>query len=70
VDFLVVWPIILVFSAIFWAMIFLNTYRHFPKMDEFQRFKLGAENATLLTVVLVGAVVLALYCLVSYGFSK
>jgi uncharacterized membrane protein len=34
------------FFVALWLMIFLNTYRHFPKMEPKERMKLSIVNAT------------------------
>jgi hypothetical protein len=60
-ELIVVSPIVLCFAAILWAMVFLNTYCHFPKMDERQRLTMSLSSATILTLVLVAAVYAALY---------
>jgi len=54
-------PIIAIFGAIFWLMIFLNTYSHFPKMNPEERLWLCIVNATVLTVMLMSIVYLALW---------
>ena len=58
---LAVSPALLCFAAIAWAMFFLETYRHFPKMDGRQRLMMSLGNATLLTLALVAAVYAGLY---------
>nr|AQS28351.1 hypothetical protein [uncultured archaeon] len=44
-----------------WLMIFLNTYRHFPKMERGERLRLSAINATVPTLILIGIIYLALW---------
>jgi len=46
-------PIMVVFGVIGWVMIFLETYRHFPKMDAGKRMALSLTNATAMTVMFV-----------------
>lgn len=52
------------FGTLFWIMIFLGTYRHFPKMNKSQRIMMSAASATLLTIILLAVSYLALIFLV------
>jgi len=42
-------PVLLVFSAIEWLIIFLETYRHFPKMEENKRIRNSIIDASIFT---------------------
>ena len=44
-------PVLLVFSVIEWLIIFLETYHHFPKMEENKRIKNSIIDATTFTSV-------------------
>jgi len=54
-------PIVIAFGISFWLMIFLNTYRHFPKMNKENMIWMSIVNATVLTLILIGLVYLALW---------
>jgi len=54
-------PIAIGFGIPFWLMIFLNTYRHFPKMNKENMIWMSIVNATVLTLILIGLVYLALW---------
>jgi len=58
-------PIILTFGTALWLMVFLNTYRHFPKMNPTERLWLCIENATFLTLILIGIIYLFLWFVLS-----
>ena len=58
---LITLPITIIFGISFWIMIFLNNYRHFPKMDSKERLWSCIVNATLMTAMLTGLVYLALW---------
>jgi len=50
-----------VFSGIvIWIMIFLGTYRHFPKMDKRERIEFSITSATIMAVVLMGVLFFAM----------
>ena len=53
-------PIGGVFGTLFWITIFMQTLRHFPKMDKHQRIMMSAASATLLTFILLAITYLAL----------
>ena len=53
--------ITLIFAAIFWMMIFIETYVHFPKMGRKQRLEMSLSSATILSTVLLVFVYIALY---------
>ena len=55
-------PIMVVFGVIGWVMIFLETYRHFPKMDAEQRMALSLTNAT----VMIGIFIVIVYVFMYY----
>jgi len=42
-------PVLLVFSVIEWLIIFLETYRHFPKMEENKRIRNSIIDASIFT---------------------
>jgi len=54
-------PIMVVFGVIGWVMIFLETYRHFPKMDAEKRMALSLTNATVMTVMFVVLVYVSMH---------
>jgi hypothetical protein len=56
-------PVALLFCAILWVMVFLETYGHFPKMERGQRLGMSAANATALSLALLALVVISLYVL-------
>jgi len=62
-------PIAIGFGIPFWLMIFLNTYRHFPKMNPEERLLMCISSATGLTAVLIGIVYLFLW-LILQNFIK
>jgi hypothetical protein len=53
---LITLPIVAVFGTALWVMIFLNTYRHFPKMNPEERFWMCIVNSTIMTLILIGIV--------------
>jgi len=57
-------PIMVVFGSIGWVMIFLETYRHFPKMDAEQRMALSLTSAT----VMIGMFIVIVYVFMDYFF--
>jgi len=62
-------PLVLLFGGALWAMIFMQTYSHFPKMDSAQRLWLCFQNATIVTLILLVFVYVMLY-LVTQNFLK
>jgi len=62
------YPIAIVFSIVgglfIFPFIFLQTYRHFPKMDSRQRLMLSLENSTVLSIVLAAVLFISLIILV------
>jgi len=58
---LIILPIVAVFGITLWIMIFLNTYRHFPKMNPEERIRMCIENATIITLILIGIIYLFLW---------
>ena len=58
-QYLLVLPIFVVFGIPAWVMFFLQTYRHFPKMEPAKRLSMSIVNATILTAVLLGVVFIA-----------
>ncbi len=55
--------IMLVFGLVGWLMVFLETYRHFPKMEKTERIRLSVTNATVMTIMLVVVCYIALQLL-------
>lgn len=47
----IVIPVVL--SVIAWIMVFLETYRHFPKMEKAKRISMSVQSATLLALVII-----------------
>ncbi|MEM4240349.1 MAG: hypothetical protein QXK08_04105 [Candidatus Woesearchaeota archaeon] len=62
------YPIAIVFSivggAFIFPFIFLQTYRHFPKMDSRQRWMLALENSVILSIALTAALFIFIIVLV------
>jgi heme/copper-type cytochrome/quinol oxidase subunit 2 len=58
---LIALPIVAVFGIAFWLMIFLNTYRHFPKMNPEERLRKSIVDTTTITIILIGIVYLFLW---------
>ena len=58
-EYLIALPIFIAFGVPFWFMIFLQTYRHFPKMESAKRMSMSISSATILTAILLGVVFLA-----------
>ena len=52
-----------IFGFIFWLQIYMETYRHFPKMDKHKRIIMSATSATVATIILLIAVTLFMYWL-------
>ncbi|MEM0465279.1 MAG: hypothetical protein QXW97_01095 [Candidatus Pacearchaeota archaeon] len=50
---LITLPIVTIFGIALFAMIFLNTYRQFPKMNSEERFWLCFKNATFITLTVI-----------------
>ena len=42
-------PLFLVFSVIEWLIVFLETYRHFPKMEKEKRIRNSIIDASVFT---------------------
>ena len=42
-----------IFGILLWIMVFLQTYRHFPKMSKRQRLLMSVGIATLLTFIVL-----------------
>ena len=63
-EFVLVLPIAAFFGGLFWLMIFLASYMHFPKMEKSERLKMSLENATLMTLLIFGMVALVMMFLV------
>jgi len=57
-------PLGLMFGTLFWIMIFLGSYRHFPKMNKRQKIMMSAASATLLTFILLAITYVAMVFLV------
>jgi len=56
-------PLMAIFGSLLWIMIFLQTYRHFPKMDKSQRISLSVSSATIATVAVMAIVYVFMYLL-------
>jgi hypothetical protein len=59
--YLAVSPIMLGFGALLWIMIFLESYRHFPKMSKTERMQRAVTNATIATIAVLAVVYASLY---------
>jgi len=46
-------PMMVLFGVIGWIMVFIETYRHFPKMDSRQRIALSISNATGMIIIFI-----------------
>ncbi len=57
-------PFALLFGSLLWVTIFLQTYRHFPKMDPRQRVWMSCKSATTMTVALLAIVCVFLYLII------
>ena len=55
----------LIFGLLFWIMIFIQTYRHFPKMESGKRLRISIGQATALSLFLVIAVMVSLWLLMN-----
>jgi len=55
-----------VFGPIFWAMIFIQTYMHFPKMEPRKRLMMSLKNATVLVLVVCLGTAIALYVMLKF----
>jgi len=60
----------LLFCAILWVMVFLQTYMHFPKMEKQKRLFMSVINATALSLSLLVLVVVSLWLLMNVIFGK
>jgi len=49
------------FGIFLWLIIFLNTYRHFPKMEKSKRINLSVLNATIPTVTILALILFVLW---------
>jgi uncharacterized membrane protein YidH (DUF202 family) len=56
-------PLMAIFGSLLWIMIFLQTYRHFPKMDKHQRISMSVSSATIATVAVMAIVYVFMYLL-------
>jgi len=54
-------PIISIFGIIEWIIVFLETYRHFPKMEKSNRIRNSTIDATLMTVTITAITYFFLY---------
>ena len=55
-----------IFGIIAWLQIYMETYRHFPKMDKHQRIIMSATSATIAAIILLIAVYLFMEWLVGH----
>ncbi|MBU5689489.1 MAG: hypothetical protein KQA41_04710 [Candidatus Aenigmarchaeota archaeon] len=46
-------PIIILFGIFGWITIFLETWRHWPKLETKKRIEMSVSNATFLTLFLI-----------------
>ena len=53
-------------GLLFWVMIFIQTYRPFPKMEPGKRLRISIEQATALSLFLVIAVMVSLWLLMKF----
>jgi len=60
-TFLLGLPALLFFGSVFWLIIYLQTYRHFPKMEQRMRVRKSIIDATIMTLSLLAVVFVALY---------
>ena len=58
-------PVIAIFGVVLWLMIFMETYRHFPKMDGQKRLEYSIINATGITLIIILICSIFLYYLYS-----
>jgi len=62
---LLVVPPAVIFGAAGWLIVFLETYRRYPKMEQRQRIILSVMSATVLAVILLVLTFLTIYFLFS-----
>jgi uncharacterized membrane protein YidH (DUF202 family) len=67
--FLVGAPILGVFGALEWMVLFVYTYKTFPKLEPHKRFYLAVTNASILTAILLLIVGVSMYLLFSGAFK-
>lgn len=58
-------PIILIFAALGWITIFLETWRRWPKLERTKRIAMSVSNATFLSLAVVAAVYIFLLIIFS-----
>ncbi|MBM3234091.1 hypothetical protein FJZ19_03280 [Candidatus Pacearchaeota archaeon] len=61
-------PLVLGFGLIFWIMIFLESWRHFPRMNKEERLWHAIESATTVTLILIAIVLLLLWFILNNFF--
>ena len=54
-------PIVAIFGIIEWVIVFLETYRHFPRMEKQKRIMNSVYDATLMTVTITAITYFFLY---------
>jgi hypothetical protein len=56
-------PIAIIFGIIEWVIIFLENYRHFPRMEKWKRIRNSICDATIMTVIMMCIVYFFMYIL-------
>lgn len=59
-------PIFALFGSLLWIMVFIENYRHFPKMGQKERLWMSLSNATLIAL---GVVMFAYLTLMALGLA-
>jgi len=54
-------PILTMFAVIEWLFFFMETYRHFPKMEKKKRIRDSVIEATIMTIVISGILYFFMY---------
>ena len=67
-NFLAVSPIVIIFGILGGVMVFLDTYRHFPKMESEKRFGMSLANAIIATLLLLAVVYIAMDLIFKYAY--
>lgn len=56
-------PIAVIFGIIEWIIVFLETYRHFPKMERQKRIRNSVYDATIMSVIMTAIIYFFMYLL-------
>ena len=56
-------PIAIIFGIIEWMIIFLENYRHFPRMEKWKRIRNSIYDSTVATVIIVAIIYFFMYIL-------